>query len=436
MLQTLDFTSADVFMREKLTGTPLFKIVSQSRTYLVGGPVAFMVSDDFPVEMGEWFEGDVHVLHPYGLAPLQIGKLDFVPHMWEAVCAPRLREYSEGAMVLFSGIEYRVKRTPTIEVNAEEDVKCVGRRGIWEVCLLDEDFHYLLPRPGKAHFSCEKARHFLKSCALVNDLVFPEMSPITVQYVNEGPFNGNFGQRGPEAWFDSGWRLAESGVSTAKKGHDEALLPDSIYRVGDVYHHCRGVTEMISPHFCATMKPTVTGSKACIFDHTGSIYLFKDKDKSYDFVGGGIKPEEDSRQALIREIWEELGVNVHDVKCLGLSSMIEDGVDYHTYVYLVPLTGVLVKVKNLLYELKSYDYGTLMCVPWIRRLLNAVSQKIPDTKKLLEYYMKMPSPKKSDREALYNAVPRSALLNYRHSAPVKFKDSGTYEPPHVRRRRD
>jgi len=443
--QTLDFSTADVLMREDILGTRFTKHKSFGRVYMVGGSVSFLVNDDFPVDEAIWDGFNMSVLKPYGLETMAVGNLNFVPHTWEPMCASRANEFTHGMLILFGGEEFRVHHSPRVTISAEDDLVPSHRRGLWEVSLSDveddtkSEFDYIRPRPGASFLSVSKARSFLKSCARLSDITIPEISPISVSYVTTGPFNGSFGQEGTNIWFDSGWRVAGTEcVAAPHVPRKDEVVPDNVYRVGDTYHHVRGNTEVVSPTFCKVMKPTVTGSKVCIFDCSGAVYLFKDKGKQLDFVGGGVKPDEDSYACAVREVWEELGVAISDLKLLGVSSMVEDRIDFHTFLYLAPLMGPLLKVASLLVPVQNYDFAGLDCVPWMLRLMTSVSRRVPETKKLMEFYMTLANRREAAREVLFSSVPRSSLINYRALRPyrLKQKQQDLYVPPHARGRKN
>ena len=65
-------------------------------------------------------------------------------------------------------------------------------------------------------------------------------------------------------------------------------------------------------------RPKTSGTK-CVIEYNGKILLIRNNygKKKWNFPGGGIKKNEDPKDAVKREIREEVGLNVYDIEFLG-----------------------------------------------------------------------------------------------------------------------
>jgi len=435
--QGLSLAGPDVLMREKVNGSCFVAKMYQGKKFLCGPSVCIPVPTDFPVEMAEFDSGIMHVIRPFGLCPLNLEGMRFFPHEWSAITVKRVAQCDEGIMLLWRGTEYRCKRNPSCEIDAS--LEPGSYKGIWEVCYGQSgEFHYLRPRPGKSYLAADRAKQILSMSARVSDLRVPEFSPVSVRTVTDGPCNGTFGVTGDEIWFDSGWRRSGDSVVPAQRGGNRPEFLDQVYSVGDVYHHVKGKDHMASPLPLRVMGQVVTGSKVCIFSPDGAIYLFQDKGKSIDFVGGSTLPEEDSYQCVVREVWEELGVEIRDVRFLAMSSESSNGLHFHSYVYLAPLSSVLASVSHKLLRVEHYNFSKLDCVPWLSRLVNTVKQIVPDPLDLLSCYDSLSPHVPSVRKVLFSRLPSQDVPKVvyrpipvdRGPVPVEF---GPYIIPYRRK---
>jgi 8-oxo-dGTP pyrophosphatase MutT (NUDIX family) len=86
---------------------------------------------------------------------------------------------------------------------------------------------------------------------------------------------------------------------------------------------------MAATPLASTRSSQIRPIALCLFLHRGRILVFRGYDAvkraHYDRpLGGGIEFGETSRDAVVREIREELGAEIEDVKCLGTLESIFD----------------------------------------------------------------------------------------------------------------
>ena len=65
-------------------------------------------------------------------------------------------------------------------------------------------------------------------------------------------------------------------------------------------------------------RPKTSGVK-CVIEHSGKILFIRNNygKKKWNFPGGGIRKNEDPRDAVKREVKEETGLDIYDIKFLG-----------------------------------------------------------------------------------------------------------------------
>jgi len=311
----IDLSRHDVLCREKLDGLPFFKVRSGPLTYLSSGTIAFEVPADFPVEMAEWTSSGFHVLKPYGLFPLVYGGLSFSPHNWQPLDSSIVEGSSEGIFLLVDGLEYRVKKSPTMEINAETDMHTGENHiGVWEVALCIEGLRYIRPRPGKPTLSFERVVQTLRASVSCDDLEFPVRVPVQVTSVNTGPFVASSGIGDRSIWFDCGWRINADGVITSALREVVPDPIDLIEKTTDVFHHVVGARVISAPVQMKTSKNWVSGAKVVLFDTHGFCYAYKEPGKKLDLVGGKIERGENSYDCICRESKEEIDFALYDSK--------------------------------------------------------------------------------------------------------------------------
>lgn len=373
-LQTADFNDPAVVMREKLNGTPFFRVRCNKRVYFVGSGVGFLVPDDFPVEMAEWTPTGFSVLHPYALPDYTYQGVTFTSHLWEAVDALRVLQYSHGAVFNFDGIELRSRRVPTVEV-VSSDVVGSQCKGVWEVS--GSSFRMCRPRPGKPPMALDKARDVLGFAVPLSVITLPVRNGPAVRHVTFGSYRGSFGVDEAGPWFDSGIRLVQgSPVLACRQG--EFTDVTKVVLADDIYHHQFPSGSVVSPYAEPCFHNVVTGAKILLFDSDDNTYLIKDGDKLLDLVGGKIERDETSYDAVMREISEELGPSVRlEPRQLCVSSQVTALCSFHSVLYVAPLPMTVVRsyCDHSLVKFSGFEYDYGASVPWLPRLVNAVRDR-------------------------------------------------------------
>jgi len=124
-------------LRRKIPGDRFVK----KGTKMIGF-FSFDVPQCFPVKVAEYYGGVYHIIYPYLAEGFMYEGKQFVPHRFETPASYLPSTLSEGTMILIGELEYRTKRTSTVDV-------LVGKH-TWECTLGDENtFIPIRPRPGK-----------------------------------------------------------------------------------------------------------------------------------------------------------------------------------------------------------------------------------------------------------------------------------------------
>jgi ADP-ribose pyrophosphatase YjhB (NUDIX family) len=95
-------------------------------------------------------------------------------------------------------------------------------------------------------------------------------------------------------------------------------------------------------------KPRRRGSKCFFLDESG-YYLLQDNGKPWDFIGGQIEKDETPTQALIREVKEEVGLDIPDRNFLyvGTSEAEADTAFWVTHVYMAKAPSSLLRHRSV-----------------------------------------------------------------------------------------
>lgn len=100
--------------------------------------------------------------------------------------------------------------------------------------------------------------------------------------------------------------------------------------------------------YVGTARLLVPGASACIRDGEGQVLLQRRSDNGlWSFPGGSIEPGENAEQAAIREVREEVGLEVQPTGLIGIYTMPDftitypngDQVQYFTAFFHCRVTG-------------------------------------------------------------------------------------------------
>jgi 8-oxo-dGTP pyrophosphatase MutT (NUDIX family) len=111
----------------------------------------------------------------------------------------------------------------------------------------------------------------------------------------------------------------------------------------------------------------------CLFSHAGHILVFKafDSVKGTPFyrpLGGGVEPGETTQAAIVREIREEIGRDVANLRLLGTLENIfmHEGNAGHEIVFVYDGSFVDVTLYNCSYLTVQEDSGKVLTARWRR----------------------------------------------------------------------
>jgi len=385
-VQTFDMTNPRLVMREKINGTPFFLGTYGDKKILMGACMWAIVPDWFTVSMVELHCGDFYIIRPFAVPEFYVDAVRFLAHAWEPVRASNAAAYEEGVFFLKDGEEWRVKKNPTIEVDASKDNKS-GRQGVWECMLVGKIDNYILkylvPRPGKKPIEEDPINVLLRYVSM-SVLEWPVLSEVEVITKVDGPFVGGFLSDGSTVVIDSGLRLEHGRLVPATRGHAVPLKAESVVLHGDIFNYRVGDKVEVRAYPDMLNKRTVTGVKLLLFDAMYT-YLIKDDDKMLDMVGGKIEIAESSTAALVREIREETGW-VCPIPAVRVALTIESTGDanFATVLYIAPVPEgfPMAKMRGVV----GYNYDAKESVPWIDRLYEAVVRVCPDFSKIKKYF--------------------------------------------------
>jgi len=396
-LQTMQWDN--VSMREKLNGTPMFTVKHEGKKYLMGFGMAIEIPRTCPIKMIEWTPEGVHVLFPYALPTCNMSGIDFICHNWITVDAVSAQTYSHGVVFCVDGREYRSRVRPSLEVDAST-VPGEGRIGTWEITTGPV---FLRPRPGRTLIAYKRALEQLSFAVPMCGLELPvSVNKITMRV--SGPYEGSYGKMGDQEWYDSGMRVIEGNYVAASR----ISTKEEVTLFNDVYNITFPEGCIISPVCAPIYIPTVSGSKLLLFDNEGGTFLFKDKEKSLDMIGGKLESGESSHDALMREIKEETGFCCFAPRFIGISPDISDPRGhFYSYVYIAPVPDKVV-LPDTFSRFEHFKYDYEKCVPWLPRLVGIIPKDVP----LSSYYCRLDPP-------LFR--PRRKLFQKRDDVDDKYK---------------
>jgi ADP-ribose pyrophosphatase YjhB (NUDIX family) len=339
-------------VREKLNGSRFVR-PSKDRGILRGF-VDIRVQNACPIDLLEYTEYGMRVLHPYAIPDFEQGGIVFKSHQWKVPSQQEIMGYLEGVMILVQDgemwTEYRCKREPTSEMSADQ-IRLSQKfmyDGIWEVKWVSKEqkFVPLRPRPGK-------------SVSAVSCRDLPSLSHLLVpdqDYYIENRTLGGYrgihfrGGVGQHLVVDSGYRIGiQGGYGTGPVIHVTQGLPvlapwsKKIEVIEGLFNYQTKIDVKISPYpVHADFLPEVmTGAK--IFPvREGKVAVMRDEGKPFDGLGGKVEPGESLKTCAVREALEETHVNIDPSHLcyMGISSAYEKPKDgryseFHSAIFLL-----------------------------------------------------------------------------------------------------
>jgi len=446
--QNYDLSDRTILMREKLNGTPFFQLkgLKEGERWMAGAGVCFRVPDPFAVEMAELISGEFRVLKPYGLPDFSFESVYYKQHAWVPVSASAAYKYGEGVFFLRAGIETRCKRIPTIDIDATGS----GRVGVWEVGLSYDGKQYALrylgARPGKKAYDSDPMEALLSKLPL-SSLQWPietEASPVTLKVCvkQNGAFVGTWVDDGKTITIDSGWRMTDNMMKPAIRGDAvpsgtvEAVLFGDVFNYVSMRDNARRMT--IMPFPIHTDLSVFLGVK-CLFFGNDAFYLFKDKEKDLDFIGGKVEEGESTAECLAREMEEEAGLVGVDARRLAVSIGTTETTHFVSVIYIAPMG----KMKPGFVRVNDLSLDGIVTVPWVPRLIQAVRQ-VCAGHALYDVYQTLSAPMVYSARMLMGEMKK--VRNVKSHPPIKwdryvqipagaFTMSATVSPGEFRRKR-
>lgn len=112
-------------------------------------------------------------------------------------------------------------------------------------------------------------------------------------------------------------------------------------------------------------KPYKQGCGALLYSKKTGRFLFLLRNKKYSgswgLVGGKVENDESVKSALIREIREEIQIDITDNKIIPIETFTSDDDNFKYYTYLIAMEDEFVPTLNE--EHRGYCWVTLADVP-------------------------------------------------------------------------
>jgi len=387
-------------LRTKLPGSRFVKLVVGDKTIL-RGYYDIEVPSDFNVELCEEWAGEMYILYPYGVSSFSFQGIKFKSHPWISPSEYRDPEWSDGVMVLTKSIEYRAKKVPTEEVTDH---------GVWEVAY---GIRYgtgtaglllIRPRPGKRSKTRDQAIRNLKSVVPSRYILdsLPKFSrPVIVKEVGEYVRSIDILKDG--IILDPGIRKKPT-LPPLETTRDEVRVvrrPDSIVP----YSSPAVLPKQAWDTKLQEVGVNRTGSKLLIVDERGCFAMIEEHpDKPHDFPGGERKLGETPHDCLVREIYEELDVDISftPLKYLGKSATTlraDSSVEASCDLFAVKADDIVTKMTGIdrivlggrhLYWCSPYYVASLSTIessyvpPWVGRLCRFIQKLYPTVELFLD----------------------------------------------------
>jgi len=109
-------------------------------------------------------------------------------------------------------------------------------------------------------------------------------------------------------------------------------------------------------------RPKTSGAK-CVVEHNGKILLIRNNygKKKWNLPGGGIRKNEDPKNAIKREVKEETGLDIYDIKFLG--DFVSEVEYIKDRVYCFSAKTNTDKLNLHKYEIIEGDWFSLQDIP-------------------------------------------------------------------------
>jgi len=314
-------------MREKKDGSPVYRVSADKFSF----PGRYVLEVDTFWDSMEWTGDCLWGLYPYKNESSKIGGLEVRPNKW-SLTVPK----GEGVVVLTPQGEIRFKHTPTRESENGE---------------IDKFGTVIRERPGK---EISNDYPMFNSCHLkppdrYYDICVTQLDSPSVSKMEGGvlKINDNRTQK-PRV-------VSWKGITTTDYGNGRI----EVTKEGSVAKKI--------------------GAKL-IAIHNKEIYLFKDGEKLYDYVGGTLEPYETPLLCLNREIYEEMGLTLpSQPACIGFSE--EAG--YGSFVYVAEVPDSFANRMK-----KRSDIPISQRVPWDDRIYRYYKRKmsaVSDVSELISF---------------------------------------------------
>lgn len=142
----------------------------------------------------------------------------------------------------------------------------------------------------------------------------------------------------------------------------ERIKPEHMKRAADAVQRMPGVTRFLVSLVRLTRARFTSGVVGVVINEQGSLLLVKHvfhPEYPWGFPGGWIERRESPRQALERELNEELGINVS----IGVPLAVETGWPFSEHLDVAYLCETADTVKYLSRELLEYRWLAIEEVP-------------------------------------------------------------------------
>jgi len=380
-----------IAVRGKINGMSFVKSQKADGKWYLCGPWDIEVHKDFPVTKAEFYGGSYYIVTPYGLpsfthyygSPTSFSRcFSFVEHPWLHPSDFVNSVKYDGIMVLTDLTEFRTKFNPT----HEHDFGTVDASNVWEVLSVNKDIR-LRQRPGKiasytgaiaASLSSVTSSHLIST--------FPLSRSYSIVTNSYGPIKSS-GRSSGHYFIDSGYRrlhktLVKNDGFTCDIGIPDPLVKDIVITessadlvIGEVVTDPRMFAHPGKPTNMSDIRyKSYVGSKVIVqCGQTWQFLMIKEKGKLIDHIGGMREAFEDPQQTIEREIKEELGFSLPNLRLLGVSESKEFGAFARTHVFFCRLSSQFMSSplwNDIEDRIVRTDlvFDNMIMQPWVKRI--------------------------------------------------------------------